>query len=376
MIIPESYFTANRLYDKDRLRQHCAENLVYMRESDKFPDLAMLHYAEEAHFEQKWNPFNLMCRGLIVDLKNNKILAYPFNKFFNIGERPETQYSFLEREGSFEVSEKLDGSLLILFKDPTTGKFFVTTKGSFDSEHGEYATKRIPDQLKADIFVDNYTLMFELISKKYQIVIDYEKKGYPEALYLVGVRHLPTNMLLSYKEVQEFAMQHQLYTIKTYLNFKSLDEIIEDTKHLPVLDEGYVIRFKSNGLMVKVKGAEYLRVHRFISRLSPKFILEALGGGNEDELIKLAPEEYREDVVATIKLFKKQYKEITKQIYSLYEYSPVDCPRKVFALWVMKEVPSEYRSFMFTLLDGRNLPDQKLYKLIGEREKVSTETMI
>ena len=141
MISPEAYFKEHQLYDKKRLQQHCEQNLVYMRESERFPTVVMLHYAEEAHFDQKWNQFNSMCRGLIVDMKNKRILAHPFNKFFNIDERPETKYSLLEKMGDFEVSEKLDGSLLILFKDPNTDKYFVTTKGSFDSEHGKYGNR-------------------------------------------------------------------------------------------------------------------------------------------------------------------------------------------------------------------------------------------
>ena len=128
--------------------------------------------------------------------------------------------------------------------------------------------------------------------------------------------------------------------------------------------------------MVKVKGAEYLRVHRFISRLSPKFILESLGDGTADDLVSVAPEEYRDDVETTINFFKKRYQELKKSILSIYNLSPVICERKVFASWAMTEVPLEYKSFMFTLLDGKGISKQKLYKLIGEREKVSSETKL
>ncbi len=375
MLSPEAYFKEHQLYDKKRLQQHCEQNLVYMRESERFPTVVMLHYAEEAHFDKKWNQFNSMCRGLIVDMKNKRILAHPFNKFFNIDERPETKYSLLEKMGDFEVSEKLDGSLLILFKDPNTDKYFVTTKGSFDSEHGKYGTELIPERLKKDGVVEPFTLMFELISKKFQIVVDYEKKLYPEGLYLVGVRHRPTGELMSYSDVQEVARQYKLPTIKTY-PFQSLDEIIEDVKQLPVLEEGYVIRFKSNGLMVKVKGTEYLRVHRFISRLSPKYILDALGEGRQDYLITVAPEEYRADVRATIKLFQNHRQRLVEDINNIFSMAPKNGSRKDFALWVNKHVVGDSKSFLFTLLDGKDLSIKKLYRIIGEREKVSSETTI
>ena len=47
---------------------------------------------------------------------------------------------------------------------------------------------------------------FELITKKFQIVIDYSKKiGYREGLYLIGYRNHLTNKLASYEALKEMS---------------------------------------------------------------------------------------------------------------------------------------------------------------------------
>lgn len=370
---PENYIVQNNLFDKETLLAHCEKNLVHVIESPRYPNLVMLHYKEEAHFDQLWTPFNRMCRGLILDLVAKRVVAYPFNKFFNLGEQPETSLEEISKLGAFEVSEKMDGSMLILFQDPTSKEFRVTTKGSFDSEHGIYATQFIPSVLKSETLNHEYTFVFELIDSKFRIVVDYDKKGYEEGIYLIGMRHRPSNRLLSYKEVQLFAQIYGLKTLKTY-EFSSLDTLLETVKTLPVLEEGFVLRF-SNDLLVKVKGPAYLAAHKFISKLSPKYILESLGAGTTDELLQIAPEEYRQDVQDAIASFISERQVIDEDCLEYFEKAP-KATRKEFALWVKSEVPEYYQGFLFTLMDKKPLDKKKVYALVGERSGVSGETRI
>ncbi len=372
MIAPESYFSQNDLWDEAALKAECERSGVRVSSSPLTPTTFMLHYDQETQTEKKWNNFNRMCRGLIVDPSRRAVLAYPFDKFFNLDEMPETKYDVLESLGSFEVSEKLDGSMLTLYKDPSTEQFRLTTKGSLTSDHGVFATSILPDSLKQDDLVTKYTLMFELINSKFSIVIDYRKKGYPEGLYLIGVRHRYSNELLSYDEVQKLAKELGVFAPKTY-QFPSIDSLIENVKGLSVLEEGYVLKFQDR--LVKIKGHNYLTAHRFISKLSPKYILEALGDGIIEEVRSLAPEEYREQVETEITNFKKQRVLLVNECYELFNKSPKDS-RKEFALWVQSNVPSDLKGFMFTLLDNKPLPDKKVYGLIGERESVLGETKI
>lgn len=370
----EEYFASNNLWDLQNLKKHCEEHQVRVIQSSKYPETTvMLHYAEEAHFEQAWTEFNQRCRGLIVNLTDREILAYPFDKFFNLGERPETAYNRLLELGSFDISEKLDGSMIVLFYDKTKGQVVATTKGSFDSEHGVVATELIPPHLQSQTLLQEFTLMFELIDKRFRIVVDYARRGYPEGLYLIGVRHRPSNRLLTFSEVKQFAGAYNLRTFKTY-DVPSLDRLLHIVQSLPVFEEGFVLRF-TNDLMVKVKGPAYLQAHKFISHLSPKSILEALQDGVAGELVKIAPEEYREEVQQHIEKFSRERQQLEDEIQSYFEKAPKES-RKEFAIWVQAEVPPLLRGFMFTLLDNKPFDKRKIYAVVGERQGVSGATKI
>jgi len=374
MISPDAYFKEHELYDKTKLLQKAEHDLVRVIESERFPNVVMLHYQNECQYDNNWSTFSRMSRGLIVDLKNQKILAYPFEKFFNLDQMPETKYDVLNNLGPFEVSEKLDGSMLTLFQDPNTKHFHLTTKGSFDSKHGLYATSLLPIQLKSEIFVKEFTMMFELIDPKFRIVVDYKKKGYETGLYLIGMRHRQSNKLVSYKDVQLFAKELWVPTFKMF-EFRSLDQIIETAKTLPVLDEGYVLYYRKNDLLVKIKGTEYLRVHRFISKLSPKHLLEVMMDDMEDEVYKLAPEEYRISVLEQINEYKRKKVEIVNMCYQKFSDAPKET-RKDFALWVQANVQKPYQPLLFELMDNKPLINKRVYQTIMDIEKPSGETRI
>jgi len=374
---PEQYIKINDLWDIERLKQHAQHNSVYVIESPRYPNVVMLHYMDACQYDNTWTTFSRMCRGLILDMKNRKVLAYPFEKFFNLDQMPETKYSALESLGEFETTEKLDGSMIIAFIDPNTDNLVFTTKGSFDSEHGQYANN-LPfteEQRRVmKVWAGNGTLMFELIAKQFQIVIDYRKKGYEEGLYLIGFRFDVNHKLASAGSLSVIADALKLPTAKTY-SFTSLDTLIETTKNLSVLDEGFVIRFK-NGPMVKIKGGAYLAAHRFISHLSDRNILEAVANGTASGLAQLAPEEYRQEVLDKIEYFQKRVAELEKTCYNLYSEAPHGGTRKDFALWVNTNVPSHFKGFLFKLLDGCPLDRPQLFKKLEEIDNIDGKTRI
>lgn len=374
---PSQYMTENDLWDIERLKKHAQDNFVYVIESVRFPGLVMLHYVDACQYDNIWTPFSRLCRGLILDMKNQTVLAHPFNKFFNLGQVEETKYTVLEGLKEFETSEKLDGSMIIMFKDPNTNKLTLTTKGSFDSEHGIYANALplTPQFLiNAERYTSRGTLIFELIAKQYQIVVNYKLKGYKEGLYLIGYRDLVTGKLATFSEVDKIAGMLGVPTFKTY-SFNSLDTLIATVKDLPVLEEGFVLRYP-NDLMVKVKGDAYLAAHRFISHLSDRHILEAVGDGTADSLVELAPEEYRQDVVDKIAHFKKRVSEIENICYTLYDGAPKAGPRKDFALWVIGNAPPLLKGFLFQLMDHKELDKKHICRVIEEMDNVDGKTRI
>ncbi len=85
------------------------------------------NYSRTCQYENKWDEITKSCRGLILDQDGN-VVAKGFDKFFNIEEH---NLENIPNE-PFEVFEKLDGSLGILFW--YQGKWILATKGSFVSE--------------------------------------------------------------------------------------------------------------------------------------------------------------------------------------------------------------------------------------------------
>src|SRR5579863_2125952 len=216
---PRSYFKDNQLYDWKNLADHCEHHGVYLITSPRFPDLVLLKYKDEIQWGDKpWSTFSRFSRGLVVDMKNQTVLAHGFDKFFNIGQMPETQYDILKDKKEFEVSEKLDGSCLLSFLNPNDNKFYLTTTGSFDSEHGKVGTELFRNLLccpKIAAYAAMGTFIFELIDPRFRIVIDYKKKNYESGLYLIGYR-TQEGRLLSYAEVASLAAQVSIPCPKTY----------------------------------------------------------------------------------------------------------------------------------------------------------------
>jgi hypothetical protein len=273
----------------------------------------------------------------------------------------------LERRKGYWVTEKLDGSFIVVFYDETTKQFYTSTKGSLDSEQGAWAQSRLPSSVQNKDLVTKYSLMFEMISKVHQIVIPYDKIGYEEGLYLIGVRENISEKLFDPPQVAEFAKEYGLRTYKTY-SYPNLQAIVDDVKVLPYTSEGYVIRFMDEELMVKIKSSEYLRVHRFLSSLSDKNLLDVMIAGEEQNVydnLGVVPEEYRDDVVSTLEGYKKEAHIFRGECYTRFASLPKD-DRKTFALAVQKQ-PSEYKKFLFNLFDGEDVQLTNVYQMMRRR---------
>ena len=66
------------------------------------------------------------CRGLIFDSRTGKLLSRPYHKFFNAGEKDETQLNKINLYEPHVVLEKLDGSMIRPI--PTKEGFRLATK--------------------------------------------------------------------------------------------------------------------------------------------------------------------------------------------------------------------------------------------------------
>jgi hypothetical protein len=304
-------------------------------------DLFIYNYTPKTQYERVWNDVTLACRGLILDAEYN-VVARPFAKFFNLGE---IENQVVPNE-SFEVFEKLDGSLGILYF--IENEAFIATRGSFISDQAakatwilrsKYASLLIADPDKIGRGVDkSKTYLFEIIYPENRIVVDY---GVMEDIVLTAIIDNETGADLPLTDIG-FPVVKQYHGIKDISILKALEETNR---------EGFVIKYK-NGLRLKVKFAEYLRIHRIVTQVSNVSLWEYLSADMPfDEILDRVPDEFYDWVKATIADLKMQFEVIENQCIT--DFKVLDS-RKESAEYFLT---CAYPSVLFKMLDGKSYND-------------------
>ena len=110
---------------------------------------------------------------------------------------------------------------------------------------------------------------------------------------------------LSYDALRETAAALGWRTARRH-SYERFSDLIADAAALPATEEGYVVRF-SSGLRLKLKGAEYRRIHALVSRCTPLAIWEAIAAGDDLEAIRRdLPEEFWQDFAAIVGILSGQ----------------------------------------------------------------------
>jgi hypothetical protein len=235
-------------WEEAALTAFAARNFVQVRRQGP---LALLDYRDDLRTEH-WNDFNRRCRGLIVDLEARAVVAWPFDKFFNLGQHPETQWEALPRDAGYEVAVKYDGSMLTGFAH--AGRVRFATRSSFDNHQtrvaAEVADRRFQGLRRVDL--GRYTPVFELVGPDNAQAVRYDETD----LVLIGVRDRESGRMLGYAETAAFAAQHGLRPAdRVPADLESL--LRQSREGLGEFAEGWVVRFDT-GLFVKVKTWQYL----------------------------------------------------------------------------------------------------------------------
>ena len=260
------------------------------RRADAESSLKLFIYTPRCVYEDGWDEFAVMARGLIVDEEAGRVVATPFPKFFNVGE-PRGQAPDLP----FEAFEKLDGSLIIAFHH--AGRWRTATKGAFDSDQAVWAQARI-DAADLSALVPGTTYLFEAVYPENRIVVRYAE---PALVMLAAYDH--DGRELTNDEVVATCAALGWRAARRY-HFASIAEMTSHTATLSRNDEGLVIRFR-NGLRLKLKGAEYRRIHALISRCTPLAMWEAMAAGDDMCAIRRdLPEEFWADFDDIVELLK------------------------------------------------------------------------
>jgi RNA ligase len=119
-------------------------------------DLLIFNYNPKAQYEGRWNFFERVSRGLIIQRHTGEIVARAFDKFFNWFENGRRSSGHI-----VSITEKTDGSLGILYR--INGDYHIATRGSFHSEQAQWATKYLRDNFNLSDLPKEITLLFEIV---------------------------------------------------------------------------------------------------------------------------------------------------------------------------------------------------------------------
>ncbi|MEJ7602834.1 MAG: RNA ligase [Kofleriaceae bacterium] len=222
----------------------------------------------------RWRDDEVHLRSLVLDA-NGHVLSAGFPKFFNFGEQPERDRELAAAiaRGAVEWPEKLDGSLIVA--DRIAGVPRLRTRGR--RVLGEFAPEvealieaeypRLHDFLRDDPLLADHSLLFEFLHPARAIVLRAERP----ALYLLGYvdKHrihpawdAATLARISAATAIPVAPLHPLPA--------DLDAALTHVRNWKG-KEGVVARFHADdgvARLVKIKAADYLRLHAYRSRLA------------------------------------------------------------------------------------------------------------
>ena len=343
--------------DLKKLEKRIEDGLITKR---KHPteDLWIYNYTPKCQFDRLWDQYTLMCRGLILNKKGD-IIARPFKKFFNLGEHEGTL-----PDGEFKIYDKLDGSLGILYW--IGKKIYIATRGSFESEQAIKGTEILRKYERAgDIYLPyNKTYLFEIIYPGNRIVIDY--KGREDLILLAVIDTLTGDE----EDLHEFCIN--VFPSADEVNLKINNNKVSDLNRLKDFTEdnaeGFVIKWR-NGLRLKVKFDEYVRLHRLITGITERRIWDMLRNEESlDELLERVPDEFYKWVKGLKEKLEKEYTYIKDKATEHREHVSRAGGkdgreyRKNQAMYLQKYC-KKYSGIVFAMLDGKDYKS-KIWRML------------
>jgi hypothetical protein len=265
---------------------------------------------------EKPNEFSRKTRGMVIDKATGRILSYPMERFFN---RHEAQADAIDFSNS-EMLEKLDGTMVgVAFPNGDPKKPIWHTRKMLSShlpdvEHkitsfrgksyqflpliGQYV-KALPFTL-ADT---EFTYVFEFIHEASAVITKYRPEHY--GLYLIAARNLKTHREMSEEELDTVANRLGIRRPRRWKATEDQAEIDAMMEREVPNFEGFIFRDRKTGKRVKLKSADYVKLHHLLDKLSYKDLVPLILTGEESEVLSYFPE--ARDSVDKIKQTYKDY---------------------------------------------------------------------
>jgi predicted kinase len=320
--------------DLNLLREYSDRKLIRTQIHPELP-LYIHNYTELCQYSRAWDDVTKLCRGLVTDA-DGSIVARSFRKFFNFGEPSDDHVPCPE----FEVQEKLDGSLMLVFY--YAGEWRAASRGSFCSVQAMEGMRMLQDLYSTEQLNTEYTYVFEIIYPENRIVLDY---GDTESL---------TFLACFTKDGQEIQDQEQVVracgfgVVQTYP--------FDDYRSICDLNwtgaEGFVVRF-SNGHRVKMKFEKYLKLHRTVTNLTVLRVWEIFCSASSSSALEGIPDEWMPWVTKQLDKLQEQYNDLEDSAREQFDVLQRQHGNKRDFALAIKENP--LRDVLFKLWDGTDI---------------------
>ena len=253
-----------------KLNQHPYINI---KSSQLHPNILAYNFSRDAFLNSKWDELSIRARGLFINKKTHEIVARSYDKFFNIGERQDTQMEYLQETLQFpiEVFAKENGFLGILGYNAEEEELFFASKSTPEGPFAECfrrifeqsLTKTAQQYILQYLKETNSSMVFEVIDPDFDPhIISYETAH----IVLLDVIKRSMNFEnLDYKKLKNLAQKLSLqvkekaYTFQHWKDFARWQKGTESYEYTYNGDniEGFVIQ-DAHRYMVKIK-LEYYR---------------------------------------------------------------------------------------------------------------------
>jgi RNA ligase len=313
------------------------------------------------------------CRGMIFN-QEGELISRPYAKFFNIGEKEETQLNKVNLYESHIVLEKLDGSMIRPI--PTAEGFNLATKAGVTdiSQQAEEFISDKPHYTKFihSMFDGKLTPIFEWVSRKNRIVVDYENDN----LILTAIRNTEMGNYLPYFNMLDLAEHWNIPVVKAVdcLAVQNIELFVKQIREWED-SEGVVVRFDS-GHMVKVKSADYVLRHKTKDAINQeKNVLQCLLNDSVDDLVPLLTPEDADRLKRFQNAFHASLDEVALEMAELFVKGNKMYPeKKDFAVeFVQKKVEPIYAPIMYSMKAGKGSKEvliEMIGKSLGSQTKI------
>jgi len=347
--------------------------------SNVWNDLVILNYNQID--SPKIHPITMECRGLVLQLNTWNIVSMAFRRFFNYEETE------LNKDFNFDNAiclEKVDGSIIELFH--YSQKWIYSTRGSIDNETNVNFSNVTFKQMFNETIKKNYlnfwknlnndyVYIFEIVGPENRVVTPYDKR----ALYLLGLRNKKTWEEVDLRYVQIEAANLGVKFPKLF-HFNNINEMIELSKQIHTLDEGFVIlnqSFDNDGISfrrIKLKNPSYVAIHRLKDSAanSMRALLRLVLENEQDEFLSYFPE-YKKYIILIKEKWDQYIEDANKTFQKVKELLNAEKSKENKKKFALKVKDTQFSGWLFDCYNRGSKTIQEFYKNI--EKKTSTKTV-